>query len=85
MLRTGRLGTVAAELSEAIAGVLALVEAGIDFSDEEDVVAIAAGPLLDRIPPVRSSATCSTGRVGMEQLQSLPQVVLCGPTNAEVP
>ncbi len=83
MLRTGRLGTVAAELSEAIAGVLALVEAGIDFSDEEDVVAIAPGPLLDRITPVRSRIGDVLDRsIGMERLQSLPQVVLCGPTNA---
>ena len=83
MLRTGRLGTVATELSEAIAGVLALVEAGIDFSDEEDVVAIAPGPLLHRIAPVRSRIAEVLDRsIGMERLQSLPQVVLCGPPNA---
>ncbi len=83
MLRTGRLGAVAAELSEAIAGVLALVEAGIDFSDEDDVVAITPAELLDRIEPVRSRIGEVLDRsVGMEQLQSLPQVVLCGPPNA---
>ena len=83
MLRTGRLGTVATELSEDIAGVLALVEAGIDFSDEEDVVAIGPGALLDRIAPIRSRMADVLDRsIGMERLQSLPQVVLCGPPNA---
>ncbi len=83
MLRTGRLGTVATELSEDIAAVLALVEAGIDFSDEEDVVAIGPDALLDRLVPIRSRMADVLDRsIGMERLQSLPQVVLCGPPNA---
>lgn len=83
MLRTGRLGAVASELSEGIAGVLALVEAGIDFSDEDDVVAITPHALLDRIGPVQARIEEVLDRsVGMERLQSLPQVVLCGPPNA---
>ena len=83
MLRTGRLGTEAMELSESIAGMLALVEAGIDFSDEEDVVAIAPGDLLDRLAPVRDRIREVLERsVGMESLQALPRVVLCGPPNA---
>lgn len=83
MLRTGRLGTVAMELSESIASMLALVEAGIDFSDEDDVVAISPEELVLRIGPVRSIIHGVLDRsVGMESLQSLPHVVLCGPPNA---
>ena len=70
MLRTGRLGTMAMELSESIAGMLSLVEAGIDFTDEEDVVAIAPGALLERLAPVRERVREVLERsIGMELLQ----------------
>jgi len=83
MLRTGRLGTVARELSESIASMLALVEAGIDFSDEEDVVAIPPDELVSRLEPIRDVIHGVLDRsIGMESLQSLPHVVLCGPPNA---
>ncbi len=83
MLRTGRLGTVAMELSESIGGMLSLVEAGIDFTDEEDVVAIGPEALLERLAPVRERVREVLDRsIGMEMLQALPQVVLCGPPNS---
>jgi tRNA modification GTPase len=83
LLKAGRLGTIATESSDRIAGMLALVEAGIDFTDEEDVVAIEPEELARRL-----STECETLQrvldhaVGMDVLQAIPVVVLCGPTNA---
>lgn len=83
LLKAGRLGAIATESSDRIAGMLALVEAGIDFTDEEDVVAIEPSDLARRL-----SFECDTLQrvldhaVGMDVLQAIPVVVLCGPTNA---
>jgi tRNA modification GTPase len=83
LLKTGRLGTVAAASADRIAGMLALVEAGIDFTDEEDVVAIEPAELLRRIGAECEQLQDLLERsVGMEVLQALPTVVLCGPPNA---
>ena len=83
LLKSGRLGAVAIESSDRIAGMLALVEAGIDFTDEEDVVAIEPAELTRRL-----SIECDELQhlldhaVGMDVLQAIPVVVLCGPPNA---
>lgn len=83
LLKTGRLGTVAAASADRIAGMLALVEAGIDFTDEEDVVAIEPAELLRRLRSEIDVLQDLLDRsVGMEVLQALPTVVLCGPPNA---
>ena len=83
LLKTGRLGTVAAASADRIAGMLALVEAGIDFTDEEDVVAIEPAELLRRLGTECEQLQELLDRsVGMEVLQALPTVVLCGPPNA---
>ena len=83
LLKTGRLGTVAAASADRIAGLLALVEAGIDFTDEEDVVAIEPRELIHRVTDECDLLQELLDRsVGMEVLQSLPMVVLCGPPNA---
>ena len=42
LLRDGSLGHLARQLADQIASALALVEAGIDFTDQEDVVAATA-------------------------------------------
>jgi tRNA modification GTPase len=48
-LRQGRTGRRHAALASELAGLLALVEAGIDFTDQEDVVAIGSGELRARL------------------------------------
>lgn len=45
----GHLHAQVSELSQSIAMLLALVEAGIDFTDEEDVVLLPAGNLVKQI------------------------------------
>lgn len=82
MLRTGRLGRWAEGLVDRLAQVLALVEAGIDFVDQDDVVPITPAALdaslaelgdeLDRL--TRDSRSWSS-------LEALPWVVLVGEPN----
>ena len=83
LLSEGRLAKMAHELAESLARSLALVEAGIDFTDQDDVVAIAPGVLCmdleaarDRVDAVLKHA------IGSEQLEAIPWVVLAGPANA---
>ncbi len=83
VLRENRLGRVAAELCERLAGALALVEAGIDFTEEEDVVAIGAEDLRGRLAFIVNAIDETLDRaVGSESLSALPRVVLVGPPNA---
>ncbi len=83
LLAAGALGRLAHELSDTLAGALALVEAGIDFTDQEDVVAIAPRELLDILVPSRDRVETLLARsVGTEQLEAIPWVVLTGETNA---
>lgn len=83
MLTTGRLGTFAHTLADDLAASLALVEAGIDFTDEEDVVAITPADLLVRLADLRNRIDEQLNRsVGLESLDDLPWVVLVGPPNA---
>ncbi|MFM8697056.1 MAG: hypothetical protein ACKOF7_00060, partial [Phycisphaerales bacterium] len=58
----------AAEDAETLAGTLALVEAGIDFTDQEDVVAIARTELERRIEALRGRIR---GRLASEQARGL--------------
>ena len=82
-LRSGALGRSAGRECEAIADLLALVEAGIDFTDQEDVVAIGPDALRQGLEGVRASLqSILDGSVPMERLESAPWVVLCGPPNA---
>ncbi len=83
LLATGALSRLAHELSDTLAGALALVEAGIDFTDQEDVVAIAPRELLDTLVAPRDRVETLLARsVGTEQLEAIPWVVLTGDPNA---
>jgi tRNA modification GTPase len=83
LLSSGALGRRARAVADELAAALALVEAGIDFTDEEDVVAITPRDLADRLEPVRRViADQLEHAVGMEQLEAIPRVVLSGPPNA---
>ena len=83
MLRAGVVGRGADAAAEAVADLLALVEAGIDFTDQEDVVAIAPADLRTGLARVVASLRAMLqGAVSMERLESAPWIVLCGPPNA---
>lgn len=83
MLRDDSLGRLGDSLADELASALALVEAGIDFTDQEDVVAIAADDLRNRLVSLRARIALQLERaVGYGQLESAPLVVLTGAPNA---
>lgn len=83
VLSENHLGRVAARLCERVAGALALVEAGIDFTEEEDVVAITPDDLGQRLASIITTIDETLDRaVGSESLSALPRVVLVGPPNS---
>lgn len=83
LLTEGKLGKICRSLCDRIARALALVEAGIDFVDQEDVVPISNGRLHDEITAVSQMIDDVTRHsVPMEQLSALPHVVIVGPPNA---
>jgi len=83
LLASGRLGAFSSGLADDLAAALALVEAGIDFTDQEDVVAIAPDALHDRLTGMCSTLREQLSRAtGIEQLRAIPWVVLVGAPNA---
>ena len=73
----------AAEDAETLAGTLALVEAGIDFTDEEDVVAIARTELERRIEALRSRIRARlASEHGSGRAAGAVRIVLSGAPNA---
>jgi tRNA modification GTPase len=83
LLTSGALGGLARELADDLAAALALVEAGIDFTDQEDVIAVTPPALHRRLARLRDRIQDQLDRsVGSEQLQALPWVVLTGEPNA---
>jgi len=78
-LEGGRLQTIAHDQVHAIGNLLALTEAGIDFVDQEDVVPIEPGVLLDRLIE-EADALSSLLRESRPwaEVTSLPRVALVG-------
>ncbi len=73
----------AAEDAEMLAGTLALVEAGIDFTDQEDVVAIARPELERRIEALRGRIRGRlASRHGSGRAGGAARIVLAGAPNA---
>src|SRR5690606_10734140 len=69
--------------SEELATLLALVEAGIDFTDQEDVVAIAPAELASRLKVLLGQIEGALQAAGgAERPALLPRVVLAGAPNA---
>ncbi len=69
--------------AEELATLLALVEAGIDFSDQEDVVPIAPDELRRRCGTLRERIAAGLGSTSAwERAGELPRVVLVGEPNA---
>lgn len=82
-LITGQTGARYRAWAEELATLLALVEAGIDFTDEEDVVPIPPCDLADRLERLRREIEgLLGGGIGLERRSRLPLVVLAGRPNA---
>ncbi len=80
MLRRGMLGSLAAEIVETLGQKLALVEAGIDFVDQEDVVPIAPKELDENLNQVRHRlAELLDHSRSWGTIEAVPRTVLVGP------
>ncbi|MGI9013383.1 MAG: tRNA modification GTPase [Phycisphaerales bacterium] len=81
-LATGSMHRVTAKHVDRLASLLALLEAGIDFTDEEDVVAISRDALEHALEDIHQQLTSlSSARAGGEHERALPSIVLIGPPN----
>ncbi|MFI4855531.1 MAG: GTPase, partial [Phycisphaerales bacterium JB065] len=82
-LLEGHTGTRYRLIADELATALALVEAGIDFTEEEDVVAIAPDDLLERLQVQHEAIKALVGpEPAVEHESEQPRVVLAGPPNA---
>jgi len=82
-LARGALGEHCRAWSGRLAELAALVEAGIDFTDEEDVVAIAPEALRREAEAIGAELRASAGPgAAMRERPALPRVVLAGAPNA---
>ena len=81
-LASGATGMRAAAELARVAELLALVEAGIDFTDQEDVVAIAPDVLARRAGELADACAALRGAQGSAHAVATPLIVLAGPPNA---
>ncbi len=82
-LASGELGSVYRAWADELTTLLALIEAGIDFVDQEDVVPILPRDLQQRLGRVRREmAERSTGGIAESAEGMPPLVVLAGAPNA---
>ena len=82
-LASGELGSMAEHLAGELTRLAALVEAGIDFTDQEDVVAIEPDRLRAALAELAGELDVGLeGAVAIESLDSIPNVVLVGRPNA---
>lgn len=83
LLRQGRLGSFATDLVDRLGQLLALVEAGIDFTDQEDVVPITPRELDNGMKEVETDLRRLLERSrSWGTLEALPRVVLVGPPSS---
>lgn len=83
LLRKGSLAMAVEPVSEEILQTLSLVEAGIDFTDDEDVVSITLERLEESVSScIDNIESILDARVPMEALRELPRIVLAGLPNA---
>src|SRR5690606_32754456 len=68
--------------ADALTTCLALVEAGVDFSDQEDVVPITPADLAARLSAVRDDLAGVLGPAPRAAERERPEVALVGPPNA---
>lgn len=82
-LMNQRLGEKATGWASEVSECLALVEAGIDFADQEDVVAIEPGALSDRLAVILGElGEHVSGEEPRESRACVPRVVFAGRTSA---
>lgn len=82
-LARGETGRQYRAWGESLATLLALVEAGIDFTDQEDVVPIAPADLASRLNDLAAAIESALGgREGLERAALTPVAVLVGKPNA---
>ncbi|MBX2852564.1 MAG: 50S ribosome-binding GTPase [Phycisphaeraceae bacterium] len=83
LLRQGKLGQTAETLVNLLGNLLALVEAGIDFTDQEDVTPIAPDVLKKKIDELAAELDALLARSrSWGAIEALPRVVLAGPPSA---
>ena len=83
LLRDGALAKLVEQITLELTRTLSLVEAGIDFTDEEDVVAITDKALLSALEQnIQTVNNILQNKISMVQLRDLPNVVLAGKPNA---
>ncbi len=76
-------GSRAGDWTRTLTRLLALVEAGIDFTDQEDVVAIEPATLASELHALRSQIEARfDAALGSEQKAQRPRVVLSGAPSA---
>ena len=80
-VRGGKLAEAVTTQRDTLVGLLALVEAGIDFTDQEDVVPIAPGDLRAGLAAVEA-ALAALALAPAASPAGLPRVVLAGPPSA---
>lgn len=82
-LLSGATGSAYRAAADELAHALALVEAGIDFSDQDDVVAITPAALVRRLAPLGAELARMLGPAATEREPGpAPVGVLVGPPNA---
>ncbi len=82
-LLEGRTGQTYRAWSDELATLLALVESGIDFTDQEDVTPIAPDQLSERVGALQRAITDRLGATGAsERRPALPLGVLVGEPSA---
>lgn len=82
-LLAGNTGAAYRALADELAGALALVEAGIDFTDQDDVVAITPADLAGRIDALIADIAARLGAAATDRARGIPvRIVLAGPPNA---
>ena len=82
-LRAGELATRLAPSLDAVATLLARCEAGIDFTEEEDVIVLPADEAIAAIDGIqRDLANLLASASRFEQLARLPTIALVGRPNA---
>ena len=83
LLRDGVLSKLIDPITKKLIKTLALLEAGIDFTDEEDVVAISQQSLSEELVRATNSIRIILDHsIPMASLCNLPRVVLAGKPNA---
>lgn len=82
LLLRGETGSMMRAWAGEVAAMLALVEAGIDFTDQEGVVAISAGDLAARLGSLAEVMRTRLGDARRESRTGLPRAALVGPPNA---